>query len=119
MYGFQVCKFVIVCIDTHAEKEACIATVYNLVIPELEETNMVGLGQIGDSDEEICIPQRSWIDISGRAPQLPDALHHEDGAVVQGCNPTDLSHGDPRERTFSSSSYGTYHFDNRVLPWRF
>jgi hypothetical protein len=37
VYGLQVRKFVVVRINTHAEKEASIATVYNLVIPELRE----------------------------------------------------------------------------------
>jgi hypothetical protein len=88
MYGLQVRKFVVVRIDTYAEEEAGIATVYNLVIPELGETNMVELGLIGDkASEEICLPQRNWIDISGHELQLPDGLHHAAGAVLQGCNP--------------------------------
>jgi hypothetical protein len=41
VYGLEVRKFVIVRIDTHAEEKASIATVYNLVIPELGETEMV------------------------------------------------------------------------------
>jgi hypothetical protein len=35
MDRLQVCKFVVIRIDTDAEKEACITAVYNLVIPEL------------------------------------------------------------------------------------
>jgi len=35
--GLQVCKLIVIRIDAHAEEEASIATVHNLVIPELEE----------------------------------------------------------------------------------
>ena len=45
VYGLQVRKFVVVRIDTDAEKEAGIATVYNLVVPELRETSVVKRGQ--------------------------------------------------------------------------
>ena len=114
VYGLQVRKFVVIRINTHAEKEASIATIYNLVIPELGQTNVV---KKTTRTEGSCLPQRNWTGISGRALQLPDALHHADGAVVQDCNPRTWSF--KRGRTFSSSSYGTYHFDNRVLPWRF
>jgi hypothetical protein len=41
VYGLQVRKFVVIRINTHAEKEASIATVYNLVITELGQTNVV------------------------------------------------------------------------------
>jgi hypothetical protein len=44
VYGLEVRKLVVVRIDTHAEEKASIATVYNLVIPELGETEMVDLG---------------------------------------------------------------------------
>jgi len=44
VYGLEVRKFVVVRIDTHAEEETSITTVYNLVIPELGETEMVDLG---------------------------------------------------------------------------
>jgi hypothetical protein len=35
--GLQVCKLVVIRVNTHAEKEASISTVHNLVIPELRE----------------------------------------------------------------------------------
>jgi hypothetical protein len=44
VYGLEVRKFVVVRIDTHTEEKSSIATVYNLVIPELGETEMVELG---------------------------------------------------------------------------
>jgi len=36
--GFQVRKFVVIRVNAHAEEEASIAAVYNLVIPELRRT---------------------------------------------------------------------------------
>jgi hypothetical protein len=35
---FQVRKFVVIRVNAHAKEEASIATVYNLVIPELRRT---------------------------------------------------------------------------------
>jgi hypothetical protein len=35
--GLQVCKLIVIRVNAHAEEEASIATVHNLVIPELEE----------------------------------------------------------------------------------
>ena len=83
MYGLQVRKFIVIRINTDAEKEAGIATVYNLVVPELRETSVVKRGQ---EQREICPPQRNWIDISDHALPLPDALLHADGAVLKGCS---------------------------------
>lgn len=56
MYGLEVRKFVVIRIDTDTEEKASIATVYNLVIPELGETEMVDLE---DDSNEICLPQRN------------------------------------------------------------
>ena len=38
VYGLQVSKLVVICIDTYTKEEAGIATIYNLVISELGET---------------------------------------------------------------------------------
>ena len=38
VYGFQVSKLVVICIDTYTKEETGIAPVYNLVISELGET---------------------------------------------------------------------------------
>lgn len=43
MYGLQVCELVIVCVDTYAEEEPCVAPVYDLVVPELDKVGLVFL----------------------------------------------------------------------------
>jgi hypothetical protein len=114
VYGLQVSELIVIRVNTHAEEEAGIATVYDLVIPELDETRQLFMGKKATKSAEVCVPRQNWIDISDRAPQLPYALLHADGAVLQVGMYRTMEN--PRESTFSSSSYGTYHFDNRVLP---
>jgi hypothetical protein len=113
MNRLQVGQFVVICVNTYAEEEASIATVYNLVIPELQD-EMVSLGLKGNRD--VQPPQRSLTGISGRVQLLPDEPPHVDEAVIRYIHTAICPAIDTGVRTFSSSSYGTYHFDKRVFP---
>lgn len=35
MNGFKVCQFVVICIHTKTEEQACISSIYDFVVPEL------------------------------------------------------------------------------------
>ena len=122
MNGLQVRKLIVIRVNAHAKEKASIATVHNLVVPELRERGkIVGQGINNENiDARACVPQRNWIGISGLAPRLVGAPRHVNEAMAQVIMfRTNLHLETQTERTFSSSSYGTYHFDNRVLPWRF
>jgi len=45
VYGLQVSELIVIRVNTHAEEEAGIATVYNLVIPELDEMRQLFMGK--------------------------------------------------------------------------
>lgn len=73
MNSLQVRKLIVVRVNTYTKEKACVATVDNLVISELE-------AQFGERewDETVDALQQSSIDISGPVVQLNDELRHED-----------------------------------------
>ena len=71
MNGFKIGKFIIVCIDADAEKQASISPVYNLVVSEL------GYGSAPQSGcGRRSTPRQSLIGTSGLVGQLSGALLH-------------------------------------------
>jgi hypothetical protein len=50
--GLQVCKLIVIRVNAHAEEEASIATVHNLVIPELEEGGEMVGQRVNDSNTD-------------------------------------------------------------------
>jgi len=82
----------------------------------------------------VSLPLQSLTDISDHGVRLGDGLLLVDGPTYQLSSSWSIQLKQLREPsqsivdggfkgdvdyTFSSSSYGTYHFDKRVFPWRF
>lgn len=59
VYGLQVSKLVVICIDAHTEEEAGIATIYNLVISELGRRDGWPRPKAKKIRKDICVPQRN------------------------------------------------------------
>ena len=120
MDSFKVGEFVVIRVDTDAEEQASVATVYNLVVAELYRATLfipILARWVGCKDA----PRRSYSGTSGLSERLAGApLPASEPASHRHCKPpTPCFSYVQALQTFSSSSYGTYHLDNRVLPWRF
>jgi hypothetical protein len=113
VYGLQVSELIVIRVNTHAEEEAGIATVYNLVIPELDETRQLFMGKRLQNQRRFAYLDKIGLIFLIARRNYP--MHFSTQAELY-CKLECTRLENPRESTFSSSSYGTYHFDNRVLP---
>jgi hypothetical protein len=114
MYGLQVSKLIVIRVNTHAKEEAGIATVYNLVIPELDETRQLFKDKRPQNQRRIAYLDKIGLIFLIARRNYP--MHFSTQTELYWKLECTRLMENPRESTFSSSSYGTYHFDNRVLP---
>ena len=98
MNCFEISEFVIVGIDAYTKEQACVTTIHNLVVSKLEWESWWAGGLLLFFFIDITSMKLLWCFWSL-------------GAINRCTSPLSL--------TFSSSSYGTYHFANLVFPWRF
>lgn len=69
MDSFEISKLVVIIVYTNAEEEASISPIDDFVVPELTSR----LAFISERSQR-GPPRRNWIDISGLAGRLSDAL---------------------------------------------
>ena len=77
MDGFQVCELVVVGVDADAEEEASVATIHDLVVPELihaDKPLQAEAAYVGSN-----APRRSSTGTSGPAARLTGAPPLADG----------------------------------------
>lgn len=126
--GFQVCELVIVRVDAYAEEQSRVAAVHDLVVPELHNpTQVVPSARVPHIP--VSITQKvartstkfDWYFWSRGATSRCTSPLKRTYVRYPGMSDIPARARKPRERrrTFSSSSYGTYHLERRVLPWRF
>lgn len=126
--GFQVCELVVVRINAYAEEQSRVAAVHDLVVPELHIPHA-----FHPSARDPHIPALIYRRTARTSTKF-DWYFWSRGATSRCTSPLNRTYiphpgmsdippraREPSERwrTFSSSSYGTYHLERRVLPWRF
>lgn len=80
MDSFEISELVVIIVYTDAEEEASISPIDDFVVPELGSRSVFISGRSQGGP-----PRRNWIDISGLAGRLSDALPHVAEPVVGGC----------------------------------